>query len=195
MKSTKLTKTFTQTMLLLKEFWKHPQKVGAICPSSPRLARVMARQIDKTRDGWIIEIGAGTGAVTEALLDEGVSPSQLIVVEQSESLVDYLRDRFSTLQVIQGDAANLRQLIPVDSQKINAIVSSLPMLSLPPEQVSSILKEFYALLPADGKLIQYTYDVLSPKAKPLEGFILVKTYSIWLNVPPAKVQVFRKKLT
>lgn len=193
MKSTKLAQSIARAKLFIQELWKNPQKVGAICPSSPRLTKVMASQVDKNKPGLIIEIGAGTGAVTAALLEEGVAPDRLLVVEQSENLVAYLKERFSELKIVQGDAANLRALLPKEPFKVNTIVSSLPLLSLPPEQVANILTEFYNMLPEDGKLIQYTYDVLSPKAKPLAGFVLLKTYAIWLNVPPAKVQIFHKK--
>ncbi|MBY0545474.1 MAG: methyltransferase domain-containing protein [Gammaproteobacteria bacterium] len=183
---------FTRISLFIRELWRRPQAIGAVCPSAPHLTNKMAAQVSKKKPGIVIEVGAGTGAVTKALLARGISPSNLVVIEQSPDLADYLRKQFPGVLVIEGDAAILRQLLPDPNAEINAIVSSLPLLSLPPEQVVAILKEWAHLLPPKSKLIQYTYNFFSSKPTHMIGFTLIKSYSIWLNVPPAKIQVFRK---
>lgn len=184
---------FTRISLFIRELWRRPQAIGAVCPSSPHLTKKMAAEINKKKPGIIIEIGAGTGAVTKALLARGIAPSNLVLIEQSPDLAKYLRTQFPEVCVIEGDAAVLRQLLPDPTVEINAIVSSLPLLSLPSEQVIAILNEWACLLPLKGKLIQYTYDFFSSKPHRMTGFTLIKSHSIWLNVPPAKIQVFRKK--
>jgi phospholipid N-methyltransferase len=181
-------------MLLLKELWHNPKTVGAVWPSSDRLAKKMAAQISPKHPGFVIEIGAGTGAITKALLARGILPTHLIVIEQSANLVDHLHEMFPEVVIIKGDAAHLRQILPAAVNQINAIVSSLPLRSLPNEQVSVILNELHALLPPESKLIQFTYDLFSKEERYMEGFRLIKSFSVWLNIPSAKVQVFVKNV-
>lgn len=188
--SAKILNAVHNAMLLIKAFWHQPQTIGAILPSSQRLTRLMAAQISVENLGFIIEIGAGTGAITAALLEHGIHATQLIVIEQSVALAKHLRKQFPEVTVIEGDAANLRQLLPVEVKQINAIVSSLPLRSLPDAQVDTILIELKNILAEHGKLIQYTYDIFSKNDRYMRGFQLVKSYSVWLNLPPAKVQVF-----
>lgn len=178
--------------LLIKELYQHPNNIGAVYPSSDTLATKMANQVPLNHPGVVIEIGAGTGPITKALLQRGIDANRLIVIENSYTLYDHLRKRFPQIQIIAGDAVDLELLLPRDI-KINAIVSSLPLRSLPPKKVVQILEQFHKILTSDGLLIQYTYDIFSRKERYLSQFKLRHTYPVWLNLPPAKVQVFSKK--
>lgn len=179
--------------LFVREAITNPRDVGAVVPSSPTLARRMARLVDPAQDGLVIELGAGTGVVTEALLKRGVPPHRLVAIERSTALAEHLRVRFPGLRVICGDAADLRQLLRRYGSKIaagrNQIVSSLPLRSIPAPKVLEILGEIGALLRGGGHWVQYTY-ALSNRQAP-EGFVRRNSILVWKNVPPARVDVFQ----
>ncbi|MHB8564056.1 MAG: hypothetical protein ACYDDA_08960, partial [Acidiferrobacteraceae bacterium] len=80
--------------LFVKVLCSRPQTIGAPCPSSRRLANYMAAQAIASAKGTVVELGAGTGVVTQALLDRGLAAEKLIVVEQSPILAGHLRARF-----------------------------------------------------------------------------------------------------
>lgn len=109
-----------------KEMLLHPREVGAVCPSSPRLAQAMADCIPDG-EGLVAELGAGTGVVTEAILSR-VPSSELVVLEQSADFCRILRDRYRNVRIIQGDAARLCSYIP-QNVPIRAVVSSLPLMN------------------------------------------------------------------
>ncbi len=166
----------------------NPKAVGAACPSSKGLAKAMAAGIPMPLEGIVIELGAGTGPVTKAILDRGVPRDKLMVIELSSDLCDGLRQRFGEdLNVIQGDAGALSQYLEPNT-KVAAVVSSLPLRSLPDSLVIKIADELTKILGAGGTLIQFTYSL---KAQYIIDIPMSQTNSkiIWLNIPPARVDV------
>ena len=89
-----MTTSLADNLRFLKALLTRPKVVGAIIPSSPALAKAMARQIDPKR-GPVLEIGPGTGVISEAILQRGVPPSQLILLEFDEELARHLATLFS----------------------------------------------------------------------------------------------------
>ena len=175
--------------LFLKETLSSPRAVGAVCPSSSYLAQSMAREVDITNDGFVIELGGGTGKITEALLKHGVAPNKLITIERSAELAAYLREKFPDIHVIEGDASQLVNLLESSKgvKKINSIVSGLPFKSLPKDIALAIKKQIQTLLQEGGKFIQFTYD-LSLSALALDAPFLIENSEIeWRNLPPARV--------
>lgn len=183
--------------IFFRELINNPRGVGAACPSSKGLAKTMASFIPANEDGYVVELGAGTGVVTQAILDHGVHPSRLIVVEISENLVEILRRQFPQVLIVHGDAAALgnhleRALGRDESRKVTTIVSSLPLRSLPIGLVKSIKQELYKVIPHNGRLIQFTYAIRSMVPTHSEKFNHIKTKIRWLNIPPARVEVFSR---
>lgn len=174
-----------------REAFTNPREIGAVVPSSPTLARRMARLVSPEAQGLVVELGAGTGVVTKALLDRGISPSRLFAVELSPSLTRHLHKRFLDVQVLCGDAANLRRLLRragADTQATPVtIVSSLPLRSLPAPKVHAIVREIGALIRPSGRWIQYTY-ALAHRRFPT-GFTRSQSSFVWGNIPPARVDV------
>lgn len=120
--------------LFLREAVMHPSAVGALFPSSKRLAYSLAQQLpaNTSSSELVVELGAGTGAITAALLNQKNLSRKLIVIERSAKLSRHLSQRFPELSVIQGDARQLHDLInQYTADPIQAIVSSLPLRSLP----------------------------------------------------------------
>lgn len=177
-----------RNMALFLGEWMHgPGAIGAVCASSRQLSMAMANQVP-AGTGLVIELGAGTGMVTQALLDRGVSPGRLIIIERSSRFVDHLRRRFPGLTIVHGDAARLSELIP-QGLHIDAIVSSLPLRSLPAELRAGIVAQWQRVLDQDSALIQFTYDI-RPQAHTCacdHAFCVVASRIVWANLPPARV--------
>ncbi|MBI3868597.1 MAG: methyltransferase domain-containing protein [Verrucomicrobia bacterium] len=177
-----------------QELMTNPRPIGAACPSSPGLARRVARMVGKSPDHYVLEIGAGTGAITAALLRDCVPAHRLIAVERSPSMVQLLRQRFDGVRVVEADACELTAALSaikgVDPRRITHIVSSLPLRSLLPEQVEKITREFCKLMAYGPQLVQYTYNLRQGSGEVLANFRRSVSSLVWLNLPPARVEVF-----
>ncbi len=180
--------------LFLSTFMKNPFKVGAVVPSSKTLAREFAAEIDPHREGFVVELGGGTGIVTEALLEMGMEPSQLVIVERDENLYKLLLRRFPKAIVLRGDAMNLKSLLSHHGiHPVSGIISSLPLLSMPPSVRKAILEQVFKVLPADGYFTQFTYGLLSPIPKEHMRELAIKgepRKRVWRNFPPARIWRF-----
>ena len=180
-------------LLFTRALFANPRAVGAACPSSARLARTIADQIKLPCEGLIVELGAGTGAVTAALLQRGVDPAQLVVVELDKLMARHLKKRFKGVAVIQGNAVKFCELCNRYNRKVTAVVSSLPMLSLPTNTVEALGREFQKMLWDGGRLIQYTYRI-NKGPSPLAAYMeRISTKAVWGNLPPARVEMFQAR--
>ncbi len=182
-------------VLFTRALLENPRAVGACCPSSSRLARAIALQVPTTGDGLVVELGGGTGAVTNAILQRGIEPRQLIVVEQDHLLARHLKKRFPEITVIRGDAMSFCQHLHKSGRQIQSVVSCLPLLSLPAEQVAGVGSCLQEVLAKDGLLIQYTYRVIPGHSPLTKYFEQSSAKIIWENLPPAWVEVFRHRIT
>ncbi len=142
----------------------------------------------------MVELGGGTGAVTAALLKHGIPPWKLVVIERSPTLAHHLRQRFPQLRVVQGDAAQLTQLLDHDRPRgVSSIVSSLPLRSLHPTTTRAIAQQLETLLQPDSLFVQYTYDLRGVPPRLLPHFRRRSTRIVWGNLPPARVEVFERE--
>jgi len=187
-------RTVNPLALFAKEILANPRGMGAACPSSPFLARAMAAPVAPHEEGLVLELGGGTGAVTEALLRRGVAPERLVVLEISHTLAQHLRRRFSRLRIVEGDAAELQRLLGEDYRRITTVVSSLPLRSLPHHKVRAIGAQLAPLLAQGASLIRFTYDLRQRSERDLglhPHLIRAGSEIVWRNLPPARVDVFR----
>jgi phosphatidylethanolamine/phosphatidyl-N-methylethanolamine N-methyltransferase len=126
----------------LRSWIEKPLHMGAVMPSSKVLARTMAQFVNPHVDGPIIELGPGTGAITNALIQRGVDPAQLVLVEYNPGFCALLRDRYPTATVVQGDAYSLREsLFQRLKTPASAIVSGLPLVTKPMRQRVKLLRD------------------------------------------------------
>ena len=174
--------------IFLREWIRHPAEVGAVWPSSDRLARRMAACVPRSGDGLVIELGAGTGCVTKALLEGGIRADRLVVVERSLHFVRHLRRRFPSLKVLHGDALRLAALVPA-AAKVDAIVSSLPLRSLPQADARQIVSQWPLVLCRGGHAVQFSYDLRNRLRHECSGLEQRASQMVWANVPPARVFV------
>lgn len=179
--------------LFFTRWLKAPHKIGALMPASKHLARAMAGQIVPAA-GFVIELGGGTGSVTQALLDVGVPPERLIVVERDPAFYALLRKQFPLVKIVRGDAQRLRALLaPLGIHRAASVVSSLPLLSMPAPLRQRIVEESFGLLGDQGTLIQYTYGAFSPLRRRKSGVKGEIAERVWRNFPPAAVWRFRRR--
>lgn len=167
-----------------------PQAVGAACPSSKRLADYMATQAVSSAKGYIVELGAGTGVVTASLLAHGIAPERLIVIEKSAILAEHLKARFPQVTVLEGDAAHLASLLGRRASRVSAVVSSLPLKSLPKSTVDQIGRALDTVLPRGATFIQFTYSLRCRAVDWAQDLTCLHSRTIWRNLPPARVNVF-----
>jgi phosphatidylethanolamine/phosphatidyl-N-methylethanolamine N-methyltransferase len=172
----------------LRGLISNPRGVSAPTPSSPTLSRKIAERVDVTREGLVLELGPGTGVVTQALLARGVAPDRLIAIEQTACFAGLLRRRFPAVRVHQGDALAFEKYLPRD-MAVAAIVSGLPLLQFPIEQRISLLRRALGCQGKGGRFIQLSYS-WRPPVPPDPGMRLEKTV-VWRNFPPAHVWTYR----
>ncbi|MEY2342329.1 class I SAM-dependent methyltransferase [Acidithiobacillus sp. IBUN Pt1247-S3] len=171
-----------------REFFRDPRGIGALFPSSPFLAKRMAGLVP-AGEGAVIELGPGLGPVTRALLEGGIARSDLVLIERSANMVQHLQQEFSGVKVIHGDAAELATLV-ADRLPVRAIVSSLPLRTIPPVIVERILAEFPKCARRGTAFIQFTYHPLSSCTGLNTGFTHKRASYVWRNLPPARVDCF-----
>jgi len=182
------------TTLFLQELVNCPRQVGAILPSSKKLAQAMARWLPEKSDAYALELGPGTGSVSEALLERGLPEDRLIAIEQSPKMADLLRNRFPRAKIITGDAFQLDKLLKRQryAENIGMVFSSLPLMNFEAHIADSLARKIRAILPPAGRLVQYSYHVANRQPKAAEHFRYVASDLVWLNLPPARVSVYEK---
>lgn len=177
----------------IRSWLERPLSTGAVTPSGRVLARTMARYVDPDISGPIVELGPGTGPVTEALIAEGIAPERLVLVEFNATFCKLLRARFPGATVLQGDAYGIRRLLGgLLQQPAAAFVSGLPLVTKPLQMRLQLLREALELLRPGAPFIQFTYAVMPPIPKRLAGVRAEASERIWKNMPPARVWIYRK---
>jgi len=179
-------------MRFIRSWIEKPLSTGAVMPSSKALARTMARYVDPQSSGPVIELGPGTGPVTEALVQHGIDPARLVLVEFNPSFCRLLRTRYPAATVVQGDAYRLRRLLEtLVREPAAAVVSGLPLVTKPLRTRLRLIADAMGLLGPGAPFVQFTYAMVPPIPKALSGIKAEASELIWMNLPPARVWVYR----
>jgi phosphatidylethanolamine/phosphatidyl-N-methylethanolamine N-methyltransferase len=171
-----------------------PRLTGAVAPSGRPLARAMAQAVDGLSHGLIVELGPGTGPVTRALLERGLDPRRLVLVEYDPGFCRMLAGRFQPATVVQGDAFDLRRtLARFADKRVAAVVSSLPLLNQAPHRREKLIADAFDLMGPEGVFVQFTYGLVSPIPREACAgrYAAHAGAPIWLNLPPARVWTYR----
>ncbi len=175
-------------------YLRNPSSVGAVCPSSRFLARKMVEPVKSVvgDNDVIIELGSGTGAITEYIFSELKSDfKKLYCVEFDKQSAKILSEKFSSANVVNDSAENIVQILGSDIENLKCVVSSLPLLSLPEQCVDNILQAVEASLPKGGVFVQFTYNLAkSPAMGRFKKMKKVSRSFVFANLPPARVDVF-----
>lgn len=177
--------------LFMGQMLRRPHEVVALAPSSRFLCAEMVAELDPD-GGPVIELGAGTGNITRAILARGIRPEMLHSIEMNPEFCDRLRLRFPGVHVHAMSAGDVGGL-PVGNAQ--AVVSGLPLLSMPLDLQRSILTGTFRKLRPGGQYVQFTYGPKPPVARAVRDELGLEwdvSGKIWWNLPPARVYRFRQ---
>jgi len=172
------------------EMLRRPNEVVAIAPSSAAVARKMTEGVEKV-EGPIVEIGPGTGSFTKAILDRGVDPSRLTLLEMNERFCETLRERFPGVTVLNRPAQEIEH---IGLSNIGSVISGVPVLARPTIQREVVGRALNVMAP-NAEFVQITYSPSAPISEEMQrelGVTCQKRGTVWANLPPARVFVFRR---
>ena len=187
--------TLADRLLFISLWLRQPFRIAAVSPSGQALAALITAAINP-EDGPVIELGAGTGVFTHALLARGVREQDLLLIEDNPELADMLRQRFPAARVVVADAACLGDNYPFGEVRVGAVVSGLPLLSMPVHKVAAILQVAFASLRDVGSFYQFTYGFGCPVQSSVlahAGLSAERVGWVAANLPPATVYRFASK--
>lgn len=180
---------------------RQPSTVGAVLPTSQHVAAAMAEVIPSSGTPTVVELGPGTGALSDAIRHRIPEGGRHIAVEIDPEMVRYLRSTKPWLDVIEGDATSLRALLASTGiTRIDAVISSIPWTLLPAQSRQELLDEISRSLEPDGVFTAITYLTALWRRSSTDfdrslraSFDEVLPRSaVWRNVPPARVYVCRR---
>jgi phosphatidylethanolamine/phosphatidyl-N-methylethanolamine N-methyltransferase len=181
------------TNLFFRRWLQNPLQMGSIVPSSPILGKLIAKHIEKGSEAAVLELGAGTGAVTHSLIRSGIAPKRIVLVEIVPEMAEHLELTFPETKVLQADAFNL----PADklnhiAANIGTVICGIPLVLLPKKKQRQFIDQVEAVAPGKGFLL-YTYCITSPL--PYRTLKLEAERLAWtpLNFPPASVWHYQPK--
>lgn len=178
--------------LHFRRFLAHPIRLAAVTSSSGMLSRLVAEQVLPVDDGVVLELGAGTGAVTRALLAAGVPADRLIVVEIDQEMALFLRAAYPDVAVVEGCASRIGQRLPPKAMgRVGAVICGIPVSLLPFEQQKDLVAVMLSLLPAGRAFLMYTHRLGSPLPARKLGLVGKRLAFTLKNFPPASVWAFR----
>jgi len=185
-----------EALLFFKRLLKNPRALGAIAPSSLALSNFICRHVEAVVGTYVVEIGAGTGRFTRALLHYGVDPSQLFVVEMDPELCKFLTLHFPHVTVINGDASHLAEILPPHViGNVSTVISGIPLINLPESVQANIADACFSVLAEGGQMLQFTYGPVSPLSTRKLGLHKKRLGSVLWNFPPAVIWAYKRSGT
>ena len=189
----KLTSIVADEVRFLRSWMGRPLTTGAVSPSGKALTRLMASFVDPLDERPVVELGPGTGVVTEALLERGVAAGRIVSIEFNPDFCALLRRRFPDVRIVEGDAYGFSRTLAGKAEgELSAVVSSLPLFTRPPEQRRQLILDALDRLPAGRPFIQFSYALVPPVPAEAARFSVTATSWVVMNLPPARVWVYRK---
>lgn len=187
----------SETLQFFRAWLSEPLRVAAVMPSGRALAALIVSEVS-AETGPILELGPGTGVFTRALLARGVAEENLALIEFGSEFAAKLNADFPRAKTLCMDAARLHDVELFDDTPAGAVISGLPLLSMSPRTVYSILEGAFAHLRTDGTFYQFTYGPRCPVSRPLLDRLGLKASYLggtFANVPPAAVyRIQRRKI-
>ncbi|TCZ59681.1 class I SAM-dependent methyltransferase [Roseicella aquatilis] len=178
-------------VLFFRRWLANPLQMGSVIPSSPALCRRIAALVERRDDQVVVELGAGTGVVSRALLAAGVPAERLVVVELVPEMAAHLQEALPGVTVLRGDAFDLPALLPASWHgRVGTVICGIPLVLLPRDQQRRFVEAVEQVAPGRGFLL-YSYCITSPLPAPALGLRAVREAWTPLNFPPASVWRYR----
>jgi phosphatidylethanolamine/phosphatidyl-N-methylethanolamine N-methyltransferase len=189
----RLATKFDDEIRFIRGMMAQPKTVGAIMPTSARMAARMASIIDTGSGLPVLELGPGTGVITKAILATGVKPENLVSIEYSTQFYEHLVDKYPGVNFINGDAFDIAETLkPFAGQKFDCVISGIPLLNFPMHRRVSLIESLLDLMPAGRPVVQFSYGPKSPVAKRPDLYKTEHFDFIVRNIPPAQIWHYKK---
>ena len=174
--------------LFFRQWLRSPKSMGSIIPSSRFLAEAVAREVAWQPGQYVVELGGGTGAITQGLIDRDIPRDRLVIIELDTALHGFLKERFEGCHVIQGDATRLDEILArLPSGEVGTVISGLPMVGMPESFQQAIIEQGFKVVRKGGFMLQYSYSPIPPIPAKKFGILAKVARFVALNVPPAFV--------
>ncbi|GAA2572827.1 class I SAM-dependent methyltransferase [Pseudonocardia hydrocarbonoxydans] len=180
---------------------RRPATMGAVAPSSERLATVLASVVPRSGAPVVVELGPGTGAVSAVIARRLPPGGRHLAVELDPAMVDYLRRTRPGLEVVPGDARDLGKLLADQGvDHVDAIVCGLPWALFDDAAQTAVLTEIGRAIGDTGAFTTFAYvqGMALPAAHRFRARLrgafeeVLVSATVWRNVPPAFVYVCRR---
>ena len=177
-----------ETELFFRQWLRSPKSMGAVIPSSRVLARAVTEAVRWRPGQHVIELGAGTGAISQGLMAAGLPPEALMMIELDRPLFEYLRGRFPAVRVINGDATRLIDIVRQQGiTEVGTVISGLPMVGMPFAFQEAIIEQGFKTTRPGGFMLQYSYSPVPPVPAKKLGIKAKVARFVPRNFPPAFV--------
>lgn len=181
-----------ERQLFFRRWLRHPFRLGTFAPISRKFADYATSHLPTSVRGPVVEIGAGTGRLTRALLRKIPSHQGFGAIELDSELCAFLTKTLPDIKAIEGDASHIAHLIPKEwIGQVGAVVSVVPLMYLPFEQRKEMIENCFSIMHAGGVFLQVTYSARSPIqgldelcGRPLQA---KRIGALWKNFPPGFV--------
>jgi len=189
------------TVRFLREFVSAPGRIGAVMPSSPRLARRMVQYVDWDEARTVVEAGPGTGAITGEILRRLGKDTRFFAVELHPRLGEIFRQRYPEVTMLQDSVQNLPRLCRKQGvEQVDCVISGLPWASFPVQKQWDLLHAIVSVLPPGGQFVTFAYlqGILLPSARRFHVLLqdrfseVSRSRVTWSNLPPAFVYQCRR---
>ena len=178
--------------LFFKSWLNSPRAVGSVWPSSQALARAVARNAVYEPGDTVVELGGGTGAITQGLIDRGIPREAIMVIELDPELVRFLEDRLPNCQIVRGDATRLSEILAQRGvERVGTVVSGLPMVGNPKSFRCAIVQQMLRTVRPSGAMLQYGYSPVPVVPLKELGITAEMAAYVGWNLPPAAVWRYR----
>jgi phosphatidylethanolamine/phosphatidyl-N-methylethanolamine N-methyltransferase len=189
----RLATKFDDEIRFIRGMMAQPKTVGAIMPTSARMAAKMASIIDTGSGLPVLELGPGTGVITKAILDKGVKPENLVSIEYSTQFYQHLTGKFPDVHFINGDAFNIADTLKAyRGRKFDCVISGIPLLNFPMHQRVSLIESLLDLMAPGRPVVQFSYGPKSPVAKRPDSYKVEHFDFIVRNIPPAQIWHYKR---
>jgi phosphatidylethanolamine/phosphatidyl-N-methylethanolamine N-methyltransferase len=148
--------------MFFRRWLANPLRMGSVVPSSAALCARIVRHTARAEDEIVVELGAGTGPVSRALLASGVPAERLYVVEIDPAMAAHLRRTLPAAQVIEGDARELERLVPQPWHgRVGTVICGIPLVLLPRAEQRRFIDAIERVAPGRG-FLHFSYCATSP---------------------------------
>lgn len=190
-----------QLRTFLKAVLRNPAMVGAVAPSSTRLAQCLTAVVPSEGCPVVVELGPGTGSTTAALQRRLGGRGRHIAVEVDPTLAGHVARAHPSVEVVVGDAAQLRRLLAEHGvSEVDAVLSGLPWSLFSPDSQREILGSIAGVLRPGAAFSTFAYVHALPLggARRFRALLdevfdeVLTTRTVWRNLPPAVSYVCRR---